>query len=78
MRVDRVLRRSLGVSETAKTDATVKPAPPIDPELPADDEGSSEFDYLDNPTFRVGDEWKEWKDLKAELKEGRTGIRDEL
>jgi len=29
-RVDRVLRRSLGVSETAKTDATVKPAPPVD------------------------------------------------
>ncbi|KII94772.1 hypothetical protein PLICRDRAFT_99110 [Plicaturopsis crispa FD-325 SS-3] len=32
-RVDRVLRRSLGVSETAKTDTTVKPAPPVDPEL---------------------------------------------
>lgn len=27
-RVDRILRRSLGVSETAKTDDTVKPAPP--------------------------------------------------
>jgi heat shock protein 90kDa beta len=31
MRVDRALRRSLGVSETAPTDTTVKPAPPIDP-----------------------------------------------
>ncbi|KAH9045350.1 Hsp90 protein-domain-containing protein [Lactarius pseudohatsudake] len=31
IRVDRVLRRSLGVSETAPTDATVKPAPPVDP-----------------------------------------------
>jgi heat shock protein beta len=31
MRVDRVLRRSLGVSETAPTDTTVKPAPPVDP-----------------------------------------------
>lgn len=31
-RVDRVLRRSLGVSESAKADATVKPAPPVDPE----------------------------------------------
>jgi heat shock protein 90kDa beta len=29
--VDRVLRRSLGVSETAPTDTTVKPAPPVDP-----------------------------------------------
>ena len=35
MRVDRILRRSLGVSETAPTDTTVKPAPPVDPELPA-------------------------------------------
>lgn len=32
-RVDRILRRSLGVSETAPTDTTVKPAPPVDPEL---------------------------------------------
>ena len=29
--MDRVLRRSLGVSETASTDTTVKPAPPVDP-----------------------------------------------
>lgn len=33
-RVDRVLRRSLGVSEHARTDDSVKPAPPVDPELP--------------------------------------------
>lgn len=31
--MDRVLRRSLGVSETAPTDTTVKPAPPVDPSL---------------------------------------------
>ena len=36
LRVDRVLRRSLGVSETAPTDTTVKPAPPVDPELPSE------------------------------------------
>lgn len=35
-RVDRVLRRSLGVSETAPTESTVKPAPPVDPSLPED------------------------------------------
>jgi len=29
-RIDRVLRRSLGVSESAATDTTVKPAPPVD------------------------------------------------
>lgn len=31
MRVDRVLRRFLGVLESAPTDTTVKPAPPVDP-----------------------------------------------
>jgi len=33
-RVDMVLRRSLGVSETATVDETVKPAPPIERDLP--------------------------------------------
>ena len=37
-RVDRVLRRSLGVSETAPTDTNVKPAPPVDPKLPGEEE----------------------------------------
>ncbi|KAF5370105.1 hypothetical protein D9758_001068 [Tetrapyrgos nigripes] len=37
-RVDRVLRRSLGVDELAPTDDTVKPAPPVDPELPSEEE----------------------------------------
>lgn len=42
-RVDRVLRRSLGVSETAPTDTTVNPAPPIDPELPTEEETAPPF-----------------------------------
>jgi heat shock protein beta len=37
-RVDRVLRRSLGVSETAQTDTTVAPAPPVDAEMPPAEE----------------------------------------
>ncbi|CUA69091.1 Endoplasmin [Rhizoctonia solani] len=37
-RMDRVLRRSLGVSETAKGDETVKPAPPVD-ETPLEEPG---------------------------------------
>ncbi|KAG5646569.1 hypothetical protein DXG03_002872 [Asterophora parasitica] len=41
-RVDKVLRRSLGVSETAPTDETVKPAPPVDPELPSEEEQAEE------------------------------------
>ena len=32
--MDHIPRRSLGISETAQADATVKPAPPVDPELP--------------------------------------------
>lgn len=36
--MDRVLRRSLGVSEAAQADDTVKPAPPVDPELPSEEE----------------------------------------
>ena len=31
VRVDRVLRRSLGVSETAKANVEIKPAPEVDP-----------------------------------------------
>ncbi|GJE84143.1 heat shock protein Hsp90 [Phanerochaete sordida] len=37
-RVDRILRRSLGVSEHAPTDARVKPAPPVAPALPEEDD----------------------------------------
>lgn len=39
VRVDKVLRRSLGVSETALTDTKVEPAPPVDPKLPEEEEG---------------------------------------
>ncbi|EMD40828.1 hypothetical protein CERSUDRAFT_111414 [Gelatoporia subvermispora B] len=44
IRTDRILRRSLGVSETAPTDTTVKPAPPVDPEIKAEDD----FSFLDD------------------------------
>lgn len=49
-RMDRVLRRSLGVSETAKGDETVKPAPPVD-ETPLEEPGTMPEgfdDILDN------------------------------
>jgi len=38
IRMDRVLRRSLGVSQSATTDTQVKPAPPIDAKLPEEDQ----------------------------------------
>ncbi|KAH9965878.1 Hsp90 protein-domain-containing protein [Russula dissimulans] len=54
IRVDRVLRRSLGVSQTAPTDTNVKPAPPVDPEILDE----SEYEPKPNPAF---DEWPEYK-----------------
>ncbi|KIY71447.1 HSP90-domain-containing protein [Cylindrobasidium torrendii FP15055 ss-10] len=50
-RVDRVLRRSLGVPESAQTDASVKPAPPVDPELPEEDT----FEPVHIPDHMKGD-----------------------
>ncbi|TRM67574.1 Hsp90 protein-domain-containing protein [Schizophyllum amplum] len=48
-RVDRVLRRSLGVSETAPTDDSVRTAPPVDPELPADEEPEFDMSMFGTP-----------------------------
>ncbi|KAL0579543.1 hypothetical protein V5O48_002472 [Marasmius crinis-equi] len=48
-RVDRVLRRSLGVSETAETPSDVKPAPPIDPNLPTEEELQEPMEFPDLP-----------------------------
>ena len=41
----------MGVSETAPTDETVKPAPPVDPELPSDEE----LDDLTGSTINFAD-----------------------
>ncbi|SJL01979.1 uncharacterized protein ARMOST_05303 [Armillaria ostoyae] len=60
-RVDRVLRRSLGVSETAPTDTTVKPAPPVDPELPEPE------DFLsDKPGIVLPDHMKDQVSIEME------------
>jgi heat shock protein beta len=61
IRVDRVLRRSLGVSETAPTDATVKPAPPVDPVV------LDESHYEPKPAFPNFDEFPEYADLKPRV-----------
>jgi heat shock protein beta len=75
-RVDRVLRRSLGVSETAPTDDTVKPAPPVDPELPTDIHMGDEKMF-----FGLPDEMKGGNPFELEMEEideeGNV-IRDEL
>lgn len=47
-RVDRILRRSLGVSESAPTDTRVRPAPPVDPKLPEDEKADDPV-HIDIP-----------------------------
>ncbi|KAL9712700.1 hypothetical protein Ac2012v2_003937 [Leucoagaricus gongylophorus] len=42
-KIDRALRRSLGVSETAPTDESVRPAPPVDPSMPTEEELMEEY-----------------------------------
>jgi len=52
VRVDRVLRRSLGVSETAKAKVDVKPAPEVDPTEPQEELEVPEFpQYFPGETF---------------------------
>ncbi|KAG1892466.1 Hsp90 protein-domain-containing protein [Suillus subluteus] len=72
-RVDRVLRRSLGVSETAPTDNTVKPAPPVDPELPSDIP-------VDDEMFNLADEMKrnQIEFEMEEIDEHGNVVHDEL
>jgi heat shock protein beta len=68
MRVDRVLRRFLGVLETAPTDATVKPAPPVDPVILDE----SEYEPKPKPAFNEPPEYDDGKPrvvLSDEMKE---------
>lgn len=76
-RVDRVLRRSLGVSETAPTDGTVKPAPPVDSSLPKEILKDDEKVFMNLP-----DEFKENDQFRLEMEEideeGNAIVHDEL
>ncbi|KAH8830866.1 Hsp90 protein-domain-containing protein [Flagelloscypha sp. PMI_526] len=65
-RVDRVLRRSLSVSESAKADDTVKPAPAVDPELPEEEEADFDLGNIsdlpppsDKPGIQLPDHMKD-------------------
>ncbi|KAH7887755.1 Hsp90 protein-domain-containing protein [Phlebopus sp. FC_14] len=74
-RVDRVLRRSLGVSETAPTDSTVKPAPPVDPEIPEGLDTDTEKMHFGIPDEFMGDQFK----LEVEeIDEDGNVVHDEL
>ncbi|OBZ70180.1 Endoplasmin [Grifola frondosa] len=79
-RVDRILRRSLGVSETAPTDTTVKPAPPVDPKIPDE---SEEFTFPggDKPGIYVPDALKDqvsWEMEEIDEEGNPVHPRDEL
>ncbi|KAF7301654.1 Heat shock protein [Mycena indigotica] len=81
-RVDRVLRRSLGVDELAPTDTSVKPAPPVDPEVP--EEGyPPEFEYppgTEKPGIHLPDHMKDQVSIEMEEidDDGNTVVHDEL
>ena len=76
VRVDRVLRRSLGVSETARADESVKPAPPVDEksldDLETEKTKVSLEDYLQQkenqggPKIDIPDEWKDQLSIELE------------
>ena len=53
----------MGVSEAAKADSSVKPAPPVDPELPTED---LEPEFFDLP---IGDDGKPKVILPDHMKE---------
>lgn len=84
------MRRSLGVSEDAKTEAFVKPAPPVDPEVPTEDVEEDEM-WFDMEEVRKREEQKKNKgkmfigreelDKYLELekqKEAEQAVHDEL
>ena len=86
-RVDRVLRRSLGVDEHAPTDSTVKPAPPVDPEVleesayepePEEDDGRAKVVVPDHLKEKVSFEMDEISDEEYEQLMNPSHKHDEL
>ncbi|KAK4686199.1 molecular chaperone HtpG, partial [Tremellales sp. Uapishka_1] len=70
-RVEALLRRSLGVSLSAKAESKVKPAPPtaVGP-LPEDDLGLNNVEFVNDDGEALGSdpaEWADWKDLKRKF-----------
>jgi heat shock protein 90kDa beta len=78
--IDRVLRRSLGVSETAPTDTTVKPAPPVDPKLPEEEEETSHAPFGGaKPSIQLPPELKDKVSIEMEeIDEEGNVVHDEL
>jgi heat shock protein beta len=75
------LRRSLGVSLSAKAQTEVKPAPPTAQELPVEGEGGGGVDdFLSfGDQMPDGSEFPEWSDLKKGMSEEAPVVEhDEL
>ncbi|KAF7980963.1 hypothetical protein HWV62_36213 [Athelia sp. TMB] len=67
-RVEKVLRRSLGVSETAQADTTVKPAPPVNPDIEEESPASTMFDLPDDLKDKFSLEMEEIPEYEEEIK----------
>lgn len=81
--MEALLRRSLGVSLSAKAQTEVRPAPPTAQELPVEGEGGAGGvdDFLSfGDQMPDGAEFPEWSDMKKGMPEGgSSGIEhDEL
>lgn len=83
-RVELLLRRSLGVSSSARAEEKVKPAPPTAANpLPEDTEHEKAESILDNVEFGSSegkegeaDEWLDWNKFKASMDDDT--VHDEL
>lgn len=75
-RVEALLRRSIGVSLTAKGSAFIRPAPPT-AMGPIDEEGVRETDesFVNQGQFGDPSEWMDWQSMKEEM---GSDIHDEL
>ncbi|KEI36202.1 uncharacterized protein L969DRAFT_82929 [Mixia osmundae IAM 14324] len=68
-RIEALLRRSLGVSETAQPKVDVKPAPPVDPS-PITQAAEAVSDAADSVKANIEEQaknWPDWKDLKDKI-----------
>ncbi|GAA6041542.1 hypothetical protein JCM8097_004254 [Rhodosporidiobolus ruineniae] len=82
--IEHILRRSLGVSQSAQAEVEVKPAPPVETGPPPseppppppefDEEAFAQNEALREPTEEEKDkvggaDWVDWKDLRGKIKD---------
>ncbi|GAA5841717.1 hypothetical protein JCM11251_007063 [Rhodosporidiobolus azoricus] len=81
--IETILRRSLGVSQSAQAEVEVKPAPPVDTSPPPseppppppsfDEEAAAQEEAIrladEAEKSKFGGDWVDWKDVKGKLKD---------